>query len=54
MLNVFGVTDSCVFVVWCSDSVLVTTDSFPVLQQLPSLRQLGLSRCYQIHPAALL
>ncbi|XP_012675202.1 S-phase kinase-associated protein 2 [Clupea harengus] len=37
-----------------SDSVLVTTDSFPVLQQLPSLRQLGLSRCYQIHPAALL
>ncbi|XP_030623905.1 S-phase kinase-associated protein 2 [Chanos chanos] len=35
-----------------SDSVLVTADSFPVLQQL-SLRHLCLSRCYQIHPAAL-
>uniref|UniRef100_A0A673KWY3 S-phase kinase-associated protein 2 n=1 Tax=Sinocyclocheilus rhinocerous TaxID=307959 RepID=A0A673KWY3_9TELE len=37
-----------------SDSVLVTTDSFPVLQQLSSLRHLALSRCYQIHPAALI
>lgn len=37
-----------------SDSVLLTVDSFPVLQQLPSLRALGLSRCYQILPAALL
>ncbi|KAG5261719.1 hypothetical protein AALO_G00287590 [Alosa alosa] len=37
-----------------SDSVLVTIDSFPILQQLSSLRHLGLSRCYQIHPAALL
>ncbi|KAM9450533.1 S-phase kinase-associated protein 2 isoform 2-T2 [Clarias gariepinus] len=37
-----------------SDSVLVTTDSFPFLQQLSSLRHLALSRCYQIHPAALI
>ncbi|KAL2076670.1 hypothetical protein ACEWY4_027733 [Coilia grayii] len=37
-----------------SDSVLLTVDSFPVLQKLPSLRHLGLSRCYQILPAALL
>ncbi|TRZ04521.1 hypothetical protein DNTS_007826 [Danionella cerebrum] len=36
-----------------SDSILVTTDSFPILQQLSSLRHLGLSRCYQIHPASL-
>ncbi|KAI1904918.1 hypothetical protein AGOR_G00010630 [Albula goreensis] len=37
-----------------SDSVHVTTDSFPVLQQLNSLNHLALSRCYQIHPAALI
>ncbi|XP_026860754.2 S-phase kinase-associated protein 2 [Electrophorus electricus] len=37
-----------------SDSVLVTTDAFPLLQQLLSLRHLALSRCYQIHPAALI
>ncbi|KAI2651378.1 S-phase kinase-associated protein 2 [Labeo rohita] len=37
-----------------SDSVLVTTDSFPVLEQLSSLKHLGLSRCYQIHPASLI
>ncbi|XP_066502336.1 S-phase kinase-associated protein 2 isoform X2 [Hoplias malabaricus] len=37
-----------------SDSVLVTTDIFPFLQQLSSLKHLGLSRCYQIHPAALI
>ncbi|XP_059398871.1 S-phase kinase-associated protein 2-like isoform X3 [Carassius carassius] len=37
-----------------SDSVLVTTDSFPVLQQLSSLRHLAVSRCYQIHPASLI
>ncbi|GAA6102927.1 S-phase kinase-associated protein 2 [Tachysurus ichikawai] len=37
-----------------SDSVLVTTDSFPFLQQLSSLSHLALSRCYQIHPAALI
>ncbi|XP_059382298.1 S-phase kinase-associated protein 2-like isoform X1 [Carassius carassius] len=37
-----------------SDSVLVTVDSFPVLQQLSSLRHLALSRCYQIHPASLI
>ncbi|XP_056587605.1 S-phase kinase-associated protein 2 [Triplophysa dalaica] len=37
-----------------SDSVLLTTDSFPFLQQLSSLRHLGLSRCYQIHPASLI
>ncbi|XP_076835549.1 S-phase kinase-associated protein 2 [Brachyhypopomus gauderio] len=37
-----------------SDSVLVTTDAFPLLQQLSSLRHLALSRCYQIHPAALI
>ncbi|KTG06968.1 hypothetical protein cypCar_00004383 [Cyprinus carpio] len=36
------------------DSVLVTTDSFPVLQQLSSLRHLAVSRCYQIHPASLI
>ncbi|XP_023868399.1 S-phase kinase-associated protein 2 isoform X1 [Salvelinus sp. IW2-2015] len=36
-----------------SDSVLMTTSSFPILQQLQSLRHLALSRCYQIHPAAL-
>ncbi|TSQ12726.1 S-phase kinase-associated protein 2 [Bagarius yarrelli] len=37
-----------------SDSVLVTTDSFPYLQKLSLLRHLALSRCYQIHPAALI
>ncbi|KAI5096567.1 S-phase kinase-associated protein 2, partial [Silurus meridionalis] len=37
-----------------SDSVLVTVDSFPFLQQLSSLSHLALSRCYQIHPAALI
>ncbi|XP_063068275.1 S-phase kinase-associated protein 2 [Engraulis encrasicolus] len=37
-----------------SDSVLLTVDTFPLLQQLSSLRALGLSRCYQILPAALL
>uniref|UniRef100_A0A8B9JQ41 F-box domain-containing protein n=1 Tax=Astyanax mexicanus TaxID=7994 RepID=A0A8B9JQ41_ASTMX len=37
-----------------SDSVLVTTDSFVFLQQMSSLRHLALSRCYQIHPAALI
>ncbi|XP_057216768.1 S-phase kinase-associated protein 2 [Triplophysa rosa] len=37
-----------------SDSVLLTIDSFPVLQQLSSLRHLGLSRCYQIYPASLI
>ncbi|XP_051956569.1 S-phase kinase-associated protein 2-like isoform X1 [Xyrauchen texanus] len=36
-----------------SDSILVTTDIFPVLQQLNSLKHLALSRCYQIHPASL-
>uniref|UniRef100_A0A4W5Q453 S-phase kinase-associated protein 2 n=1 Tax=Hucho hucho TaxID=62062 RepID=A0A4W5Q453_9TELE len=36
-----------------SDSVLMTTSSFPILQKLRSLRHLALSRCYQIHPAAL-
>uniref|UniRef100_A0A8C9SC44 S-phase kinase-associated protein 2 n=1 Tax=Scleropages formosus TaxID=113540 RepID=A0A8C9SC44_SCLFO len=36
-----------------SDSVLLTADSFPLLQQLISLRHLGLSRCYQIHAAGL-
>ncbi|XP_010893994.1 S-phase kinase-associated protein 2 [Esox lucius] len=36
-----------------SDSVLITTSSFPILQQLKSLRHLALSRCYQFHPAAL-
>ncbi|XP_028837139.1 S-phase kinase-associated protein 2 [Denticeps clupeoides] len=37
-----------------SDSVLVTAECLAVLQKLPSLRHLGLSRCYQIHAAALL
>lgn len=37
-----------------SDSVLMTADSFPVLQQLSSLRHLALSRCYLIHPASLI
>ncbi|XP_051960188.1 S-phase kinase-associated protein 2 [Xyrauchen texanus] len=36
-----------------SDSVLLTTDIFPVLQQLSSLKHLALCRCYQIHPASL-
>ncbi|KAG5834832.1 hypothetical protein ANANG_G00265770 [Anguilla anguilla] len=36
-----------------SDSVQVTADSFPVLRQLSSLKDLALSRCYQIQPAAL-
>ncbi|KAJ7987126.1 hypothetical protein DPEC_G00335520 [Dallia pectoralis] len=36
-----------------SDSVLITTSSFPVLQKLKSLKHLALSRCYQFHPAAL-
>ncbi|XP_048875814.1 S-phase kinase-associated protein 2 isoform X1 [Brienomyrus brachyistius] len=36
-----------------SDSVLVTPESFQFLRSLASLRHLGLSRCYQIHPAAL-
>ncbi|KAG7477180.1 hypothetical protein MATL_G00091350 [Megalops atlanticus] len=36
-----------------SDSVNVTAESFPVLQQLTCLRHLALSRCYQIYPAAL-
>ncbi|KAL0965687.1 hypothetical protein UPYG_G00284470 [Umbra pygmaea] len=36
-----------------SDSVLITTSSFPILQQLKSLKHLALSRCYQFHPAAL-
>lgn len=36
-----------------SDSVLLTPDSFQFLRGLASLLHLGLSRCYQIHPAAL-
>ncbi|XP_042158750.1 S-phase kinase-associated protein 2-like [Oncorhynchus tshawytscha] len=36
-----------------SDSVLMTSSSFPILQQLQSLRHLALSRCYQVHTAAL-
>ncbi|KAE8636487.1 hypothetical protein XENTR_v10003010 [Xenopus tropicalis] len=37
-----------------SDSVMLTADCFAVLQQLLHLQHLGLSRCYQICPAALL
>ncbi|XP_066568290.1 S-phase kinase-associated protein 2 [Amia ocellicauda] len=36
-----------------SDSVLLTPDSFQYFQQLSVLEHLALSRCYQIHPAAL-
>ncbi|CAN9504672.1 unnamed protein product [Ophioblennius macclurei] len=36
-----------------SDCTLLTADSFPVLQRLPSLLHLSLSRCYHIHMAAL-
>ncbi|XP_006627358.2 S-phase kinase-associated protein 2 isoform X1 [Lepisosteus oculatus] len=36
-----------------SDSVLLTPDVFQYFQQLPALQHLALSRCYQIHPAAL-
>lgn len=36
-----------------SDSVLLTSDSFQHFCKLPALCQLALSRCYQIHPAAL-
>ncbi|XP_029921098.1 S-phase kinase-associated protein 2 isoform X2 [Myripristis murdjan] len=36
-----------------SDSALLMADSFPVLAQLKNLLHLSLSRCYQIHPAAL-
>ncbi|MEE6458022.1 hypothetical protein FKM82_000151 [Ascaphus truei] len=37
-----------------SDSVMLTTDCFPVFQQLAHLQHLALSRCYQICPATLL
>ncbi|OCU02597.1 hypothetical protein XELAEV_18008360mg [Xenopus laevis] len=37
-----------------SDSVMLTPDCFPVLQQLLHLQHLGLSRCYQICPSTLL
>ncbi|MBN3274849.1 SKP2 protein, partial [Polyodon spathula] len=36
-----------------SDSVLLTSDSFQHFCKLPALHHLALSRCYQIHPAAL-
>ncbi|XP_062334260.1 S-phase kinase-associated protein 2 [Osmerus eperlanus] len=36
-----------------SDSVLLTTDCFTVLLELKELVNLGLSRCYLIHPASL-
>ncbi|XP_013883036.1 S-phase kinase-associated protein 2 [Austrofundulus limnaeus] len=36
-----------------SDSTLLTADSFLVLQQLKNLQHLSLSRCYQLHLAAL-
>lgn len=37
----------------CSDSTLLMADCFPVLKQLKHLQHLSLSRCYQIHLAAL-
>ncbi|XP_053556400.1 S-phase kinase-associated protein 2 [Bombina bombina] len=37
-----------------SDSVLLTSECFPMFQQLTHLQHLGLSRCYQISPANLL
>lgn len=37
----------------CSDSTLLMADCFQVLRQLGRLVHLSLSRCYQIHLAAL-
>ncbi|XP_071378977.1 S-phase kinase-associated protein 2-like [Centroberyx affinis] len=36
-----------------SDSAMLMADSFPIIAQLKKLLHLSLSRCYQIHPAAL-
>lgn len=41
------------FYLFCSDSTLLMADSFSVLKQLKHLLHLSLSRCYQIHLAAL-
>lgn len=38
---------------FCSDSTLLMADCFPVLKQLERLLHLSLSRCYQIHLAAI-
>lgn len=37
----------------CSDSTLLMADCFQVLRRLKRLVHLSLSRCYQIHLAAL-
>lgn len=37
----------------CSDSTLLMADCFPALRQLKQLLHLSLSRCYQIHLAAI-
>lgn len=39
--------------VFCSDCTLLMADCFPVLKQLKHLLHLSLSRCYQIHLAAI-
>ncbi|KAM9517169.1 S-phase kinase-associated protein 2 isoform 2-T2 [Salvelinus alpinus] len=53
MEDVKDLVERCPNLVNLDLSVLMTSSSFPILQQLQSLRHLALSRCYQIHPAAL-
>ncbi|XP_013985210.1 S-phase kinase-associated protein 2 isoform X2 [Salmo salar] len=53
MEDVKDLVERCPNLVHLDLSVLMKSSSFPILQQLRSLRHLALSRCYQIHPAAL-